>query len=340
MGGVCPTEAAEGATLDYPARRLRTERQVAPSTRQTVAVSHAVNGRHRAPATAARKTPWALATVAALLVGVVLAAAVTWWATRSPDTGGGTAERTPQPSTATATTSAAPTAIESTRDVRVDGTTVTIEEVSNVVEGDSAVAEPTGDAALGLTFVRASVVTPDGRSRAFESPITLSAGGVLTVLSRYRLTHCPDLLPSQWPSSTAFQGATRSFLRIDGPLHTAYALCPRATSSARPLAGLGGTLADGSPTSVRLTWRGSAPLTVRAIGSASGVAALAPTPSCDGACIAEIPARSSGQVQLQPVDPCPPATRSDMLTLVVGDRAGRGLLVGLRIPGLHRQICR
>jgi hypothetical protein len=229
--------------------------------------------------------------------------------------------------------------VESTRDVRIEGTTVTVEEVSNVVEGEAAVAEPTRDAALGLAFVRSVVVTPDGRSRAFESPITLRASGQLTVQTRYRLTDCPDLLPSQWPPSTVFPDATRSYLRIDGPLHTSSALCPRADSKARALPQLTGRLADGSGSQVRLTWQGNTTLTIRAIGSASGVAALAPTPSCDGACVAEIPARSAEQIQLQPVDPCPPATDSDALTLLVADRGGQGSVVRIRVPGLHRQIC-
>jgi hypothetical protein len=230
--------------------------------------------------------------------------------------------------------------VESTRDVRVDGRTVTVEEVSNVVGGDAAIAEPTRAGAVGLRFVGSSVVTPDGRSRRFEAPITLQASGELTVRSRYRLTHCPDLLPSQWPSAAEFPDSTRSFLRVDGPLHTAYALCPNAQTEARPRPGLTGALAGGQGSTVRLTWQGANSLTIRAIGSASGVAALVPDPRCAGACVAQIPPRSAEEIQLQPVDPCPPATRNDTLTLLVTGGGGRSSVVRVGVPGLHREICR
>ncbi len=278
--------------------------------------------------------------VAALLVVAGVVAAVAWWADRSPQTGDGIAQPTPTRPTATTTTSSSPVVVESTRDVRVDGKTVTVEEVSNVVEGDAAIAEPARAGALGLRFVGSSVVTPDGRSRRFEAPITLQASGELTVRSRYRLTRCPDILPSQWPPAAEFPDATRSFLRVDGPLHTAYALCPNAQSEARPRPGLTGALASGPGGTVRLTWQGADSLTIRAIGSASGVAALVPDPSCDAACVAQIPPRSAEEIQLQPVDPCPPATRNDTLTILVAGGGGRSTVVRVGIPGLHREICR
>ena len=229
--------------------------------------------------------------------------------------------------------------IESSREVSVDGSTVTIEEQSELVEGESALAEPTRGTPLGLRLVNTTVITPDGRAKMFDAPITLTASGSLTVRNRYRLTGCPDILSTQWPSPAEFPGATRTYLRLDGPLHTAFALCPRAESKAKQLPQLTGVV-DGSGVAVRLSWRGPDDLTIRAIGSASGVAALATDPQCDGSCIATITGGGSALVQLQPVDPCPPATRDDSLTLVVGASAQQVSVVIVRVPALHRAVCR
>jgi hypothetical protein len=223
--------------------------------------------------------------------------------------------------------------------VSVDGATVTIEEVSVLAEGAKVIAEPTQDTPLGLRLLGSSVVTPDGRLDTFDAPVTLTVGGSLTVRNRYRLTGCPDVLPAAWPSPAEFPGTTRSYLRLDGPLHTASALCPESPSRAKQLPGLTGALVEGDAVVVRLTWRGADDLTVRAVGSASTVAALVTDPRCDGPCIATVAGGGSELVQLQPVDPCPPATADDSLTLVVGPSGKRAAVVTVRVPGLHRAVC-
>ena len=116
----------------------------------------------------------------------------------------------------------------------VDGRTITVEEFSTVLDGASVRAVPAAAVPLGLELLDTSVVTPDGRSSDFDSPVTLDPSGSLTVRSRYRLTDCPDILPTQWPSPAEFPDATRTYLRLDGPLHTAYALCPDVRGKAEP----------------------------------------------------------------------------------------------------------
>jgi hypothetical protein len=225
--------------------------------------------------------------------------------------------------------------------VTVDGPTITVEEVSTVLDGTSVRAVPAESVPLGLELVETSVVTPDGRSTDFDAPITLDPSGSLTVRSRYRLTDCPDVLPTQWPSPAEFPGATRTYLRLDGPLHTAYALCPDSAGRASRVDGLTGTLVPGAAARVRLSWSGGDTLSVQAIGSASGVAALVPEPSpgCDASCVALLSPRSSVTIWLQPVDPCPPATTSDRLTLLVSGGSFPPSPVSVRVDGLHRAVC-
>ena len=270
---------------------------------------------------------------------VALGALFLLWPDSAPSQGAAD----PTPSATTSTPSATPTeasaTVETTRNVTVDGTTVTIEEVSDLTQGAKATAEPAQDTPLGLRLLDASVITPDGRKSAFDAPITLTASGSLTVRSRYRLTSCPDVLPAVWPSPAAFPGTTRSYLRLDAPLHTASALCPRAVSKAKRLPQLTGVVVDGDVPAVRLIWQGSGALTIRAIGSASTVAAVATDPRCDGSCIAAIDSGGSELVPFQPVDPCPPATTDDSLTLVVGASGQTGAIVTVRVPGLHRAVC-
>lgn len=275
------------------------------------------------------------------LVGVILTIGVVaalWRDTEpSQDLAGptpGTTAQTPIPSQSKPTAT-----VESTRNVSVDGTTVTVEEVSDLVDGVSAVAEPTQGAPLGLRLVDSAVIAPDGRKRAFDAPITLTPSGSLTVRSRYRLTACPDVVPVQWPSPAEFPDATRSYLRLDGPLHTAFALCPKASPKAKQLPQLTGVVVGGGAPAVRLTWKGSDDLIIRAIGSASGVAALATDPECDAGCVATIDSGGSAFVQFQPVDPCPPATTDDSLTLILEVSGRRTSVVAVRVPELHRTVC-
>lgn len=309
-------------------------------------VSHSAHGRHRAQAPDPRPTPWAIAAIAAVVVAVVAGVAlasgalVVPWPDQAPSGGVADPTRTVTSSSPTPSQTETAATVESSRDVNIDGTAVTVEEVSDLVDGESAQAEPTQVTPLGMRLVNSAVITPDGRANAFDAPITLTASGSLTVRNRYRLTDCPDILPAQWPSPTEFPDSTRTYLRLDGPLHTAFALCPKAASKARQLPQLTGAVVEGAGLAVRLTWQGPDALMVRAVGSASGVAALATDPQCDGSCIATISSGGSELVQLQPVDPCPPATTNEALVLVLDSTGQQPSLVSVRVPELHRAVCR
>lgn len=253
---------------------------------------------------------------------------------RSPASSGPTPDDSPSPS------APAPT-VESSRDVTVDGLTITVEEVSTVLDGTTVRAVPAQSVPLGLAIVDTTVVMPDGRTMDFDAPVTLDPSGSLTVRNRYRLTDCPDVVPTQWPSPAEFPGATRTYLRLDGPLHTAYALCPGVQGKANPIPGLTGVLVSASPTRVRLSWSGSGVLSVSSVGSASGVAALVPesAPECDASCVLRLGPASSATLPLEPVDPCPPATTSDQLTLLVTKGGAAPSPVLVRVEDLHRAVC-
>lgn len=252
----------------------------------------------------------------------------------SPPSSQPTLDGTPSPS------ESAPT-VESSRDVTVDGRTITVEEVSTVLDGASVRAVPAGSVPLGLELVDTSVVTPDGRTTDFEAAVTLDSSGSLTIRNRYRLTDCPDAIPTQWPSPAEFPDATRTYLRLDGPLHTAYALCPDVRGKAKPFPGLTGALVSTSPVRVRLSWSGSDALSVSSVGSASGVAAVVPepAPACAASCVLVLDPRSSAILTLEPVDPCPPATTSDRLTLLVTKGSAAPSPGSVRVDDLHRAIC-
>ncbi|MCZ3387162.1 MAG: hypothetical protein LH630_09410 [Actinomycetia bacterium] len=303
-------------------------------------MSHTAHGRHRAsaPPRRSRRRPLLVIGLLVLIVGIGADAVLLWPDDTSPPDASissrpsiSTSDSAPSPSAATAI-------VGSTRGVTVDGDTVTIEEVSTVVDGAAVRAIPTDLIPLGLQLIDASIVTPDGRTKSFDSPITIDASGSLTVRSRYRLTECPDIVPTLWPSPADFPGATRSYLRLDGPLHTASAICPRMNSAAERLSGLSGTAIDGSPALVRLTWGGPQPLTIKAIGAASGVAAIVANPDCDASCVATLPPGGTAELQLQPVDPCPPATDSNRLTLVVM-RDDASSTIALDVSGLADAVC-
>jgi hypothetical protein len=240
----------------------------------------------------------------------------------------------PAPSTSSDPTGAA-ARVESERTVTIEGSVVTVEETSDVVGGGAARAIPPTGAPVGLQLLGTTVKGADGRSTAFKSPVKLQASGTLTVVGRYRLTDCPDVLPTQWPSPSEFPDATRTYPRLEEPLHTAYAICPGAKSKAKPLDGLSGTLTDAHAASIRLKWSGSSHLTIATIGAASGVAVLVTEPGCNGGCAADIPADGEATITVQPVDPCPPATDDDTLTL----KLDSGEVVAVSVQDLHRSIC-
>lgn len=285
-----------------------------------------------------------------VLVAVVAAAAVllalTWWLTHDSSQSSPPATTAPSDSSSVSTSpseSAATTStVTTTRTVSVNGAIVTVEERSEVSGGDSQ-AVPVSGTPLGLTLVDLVTVADDGRSSAFDAPLSLSSSGSLTTRGRYRITDCPDLLPPAWPSPVEFEGSTQTYLRVEEPLHTAHALCPDARSHAESLGGLSavldpgdnGTAAGPGIPTVRLRWDGAQQLDIIDVGSASGVAALPVELGCDGDCVAELPPGGSATITLQPVDPCPPATDDDTLTL----KRGGGDVVSVIVKGLHRSVC-
>lgn len=243
----------------------------------------------------------------------------------------------------------APPAVETEKNVTIDGDTVVVVETSTVVDGGQARAVPAEQSPTGLDWLSSKVVGEDGRSTPFTSPVTVVAGGTLTVESRYRLTDCPDVLPALWPSPTAFAGAVQTYVRLDQPLHTGYAVCPDRTGQSASTAGLTATVAKGPAVRIQIRWDGAEPLSISGIGSASGVAAVpvSPSASCgsDTGCLAVLDAvttygvASSAAITVTPADPCPPATTSDRLVLLVarGDLPPRP--TALVVDGLHRAVC-
>ena len=277
------------------------------------------------------------AVLAAILAAGTIAAAI-WLGTSSSTDTAAPVEPPSTPSSASRSPGESAASVESTRTVTVDRDTITVEEVSSVVDGAAARAVPAELTPLGLQLIDSSVISADGRSKPFDAPVTISASGSLTVRNNYRLTECPDVIPTQWPSPADFPGASRTYLRLDEPLHTAYAICPDSKSEAAQLPGLTGVVIEAAAARVRLAWRGDQTMTIKAIGSASGVAALVPKPECDASCVASIPPGGSTETQLAPVDPCPPATDSDLLTLVVQVN-GTTSTVAIDVAGLSKAIC-
>ncbi len=274
-----------------------------------------------------------------VLAAGAVAAAIFLWSriTAVPDTG------TPgEPPSSPGSTGPAPSEaagiVESNRTVTIDRETITVEEVSTAVDGEAARAVPATRTPLGLQLISSAVISADGRSKPFDAPVTISRSGTLTVRNSYRLTDCPDVIPTQWPSPADFPGASRSYVRLDEPLHTGYALCPDSKSKAAQLRDLAGAVIAGNASRLRLTWLGDQTITIRAIGSASGVAAIVANPTCDASCVASIPPGGSTELQLAPVDPCPPASENNRLTLVV-QIASRSSTAVVEVGGLSQLVC-
>ena len=225
--------------------------------------------------------------------------------------------------------------MESDRTVTLDGTVVTVEETSAVVDGGAVRAMPPTSAPVGLELLSSTVKSPDGRSTDFRRTPQTAA---------FRLSHCRGSVPTHRlprPASDSVAIAQRLPRRdahlsaLEEPLHTAYAICPHERPRAKPLDGLSGAMVDGVAPTIKLKWVGSSPLTIATIGAASGVAALVAEPGCNGACAAQVDAGGETTITLQPVDPCPPANTDDILTL----KLEGGELVSVAVPDLHRSIC-
>jgi hypothetical protein len=186
------------------------------------------------------------------------------------------------------------------------------------------------------------VVEEDGTNEPFTDPVTLVAGRTLTIEGRYRLTQCPDLLPTEWPSPVAVVPGnwSRVFTRVEEPQRTARALCPSAPSRAGALRDIRVTLAQGTKPTVRLRWQGKAPLKVAAVGSASGVATVGTARGCRNECVVLLRPRTGAPVRLRPLEACPVGGQSNLLTLRVTVGNGAPRTVGVQVRELGRQICR
>ena len=274
-----------------------------------------------------------------VLIGVLAVAGLAWWLARGPadeDTAS-PAPSVPDPPLGTSqqSTSSTTATIDTERTVTVKGGIVTIEETSTVTDEHATQAVPSMYSPTGLVLLETSVITAQGRTQSFGAPVRVAASGSVTVRGQYRLTDCPDLLPIQWPSPTDFPDATRTYSHVEEPLHTAYAICPKEKSRAKTLEDLTGTLLDRAHAVVRLKWSGTSTLSIDAVGSASGVAAIVVEPGCGGSCVGELQEGREADVTLQPVDPCPPATDDNTLTVKLAD----GDVVAVEVNGLHRAIC-
>lgn len=234
-----------------------------------------------------------------------------------------------------------PARLEVSQTVDVDDNTVTITQTNSLTSGGPVELKPrTVPPPAALIPVATKVVQQTGVSSPFTDAIRLTAGSSVVVQSRLRLASCPDLIPTRWPSPTIVTpgGWTRVVVAAESPLRTARALCPGERISATPLDALRARLDPDRRLTLRLTWRGKQPLTVSAIGSASGVAAVALSRNCQGRCAARLAPNSSSAIPLEPVEACPSGGRSAVLTLLV-TLARRDRLARLDVPRLGRAVC-
>jgi hypothetical protein len=235
-----------------------------------------------------------------------------------------------------------PATLDASRVVEVNGSVVTVRETTSIVEGGPITIAPSKKLpAAGLTVTRTVVAGEDGSNQPFTSPTTLMPGRSITIEGQYRLNNCPDLLPAEWPIPvTVVPGNwSRTFSRVDEPQRTAHALCPRTRSSAKQLRILRGSMVQGKGRVLRLQWLGTQELTVRVIGSASGVAAVGSGGRCAGGCVAELKPDSSVRVRLRPLEKCPVGGKTNWLTLGLVVGKGPMRTAGLNIAGLGQRVC-
>jgi hypothetical protein len=317
-------------------------------------VSYAAHGRHRAtpPAGGRSRGVQVAGVVAIVVVGTLLIGTLAWWlSARDPDSDTLADADSPgsSPSMTDIVPSASTSSVESERIVTVEGAIVTVEETSRVVDGSRARATPPTEAPTGLRLIDAGVVSADGRATAFDSPVSLQRSGSLTVRAEYRLTDCPDVLPAVWPSPTQFPDATQTYTRLDQPLHTSYAICPKDRFQSSRSSGITGELVPGELVRIQLSWQGGDTLSVSGVGSASGVAAVVVEngPGCGSvaSCVAILEAVNesnetrTASFSMQPVDPCPPQTDSDRLVLLVTGGSFPPEPTSIEVEGLHGAVC-
>jgi hypothetical protein len=299
-----------------------------------VLVTQGRRGRHRAPKPARHGLAIGLILVLVAVLG--LGGAVVWM--MLPDVA------SPVPVTTDLPTQTSPSNrtanLSSSRIVRLKGQRVTVEETIAARDGDVTIAPAVAKPAAGLRRESVVVSAANGKNRNFAEPTSLVAGGSITVTGRYRLTDCPDVLPTRWPIPTTVVPGdwSRTLVFSESPQRTAGSLCPEARTNAKRLPGLSGALRPGDRPVVRLTWRGSGPLTVRTVGSASGVAVLARAGKCGGDCLARIPRGRKAQLRIQALEPCPVGGKSNLMTLIV-DRRGATRVAEVKVSNLGKRLC-
>lgn len=256
------------------------------------------------------------------------------------DTGSGGTPASDPPTTSTAAPAQQARLVLS-RVVELNGTAVRVEETIAASDGEVTVVPSQAGRVPGLRHKSSVLASGDGTTKPFTGPARLSAGGSITIIGRYELTRCPDVLPTRWPTpSKVVPGNwSRTVVRSESPQRTARALCADARHTAKELRGLTGTMGAGGRPVVRLKWRGSGPLTVRAVGSASGVAAIGRGRGCPGDCLTRIPRGQAANLRLQAVEPCPVGSRSRQLTLIVENRESGTRVIELMVANLGRQLC-
>ena len=297
-------------------------------------VTQGQRGRHRAPKPA-RHVP--LIGTILVLIAVLALGGTGVWLFLQPDE---PAAAPTAPATQTTTASRA-AKLTASRVVELKGRRVTVEETIAARDGDVTIAPSTAKPAPGLRRESVRLSGGDGTDQPFTEPTSLVAGGSITITGRYQLTRCPDVLPTRWPTpSTVVPGDwSRTVVRSESPQRTVRALCPKSRSTAQRLSGLTGSLRPGKQPVVRLRWRGPGQLTVRAVGSASGVATLGRGRRCAGGCLIRLPRGQRALLRLQALEPCPVGARSNRLTLVVNRPGGGTRVVEVTVTGLGKSLC-
>ncbi len=249
----------------------------------------------------------------------------------------------PDTTASTPDVTAKPATLEATRNVSVHGAVVTVRETTHVVSGGPIVVTPSSrKLALGLSPQKTAVAGEDGSIQPFKGPTPVATGRSITIVGTYRLTDCPDLLPSHWPSPVAVVPGrwSRTYIRNEAPVRTAQAICKSAKSSTKNLSDLRGVMTKARKPTLRLTWRDSKPLTVLAIGSASGVAAIGSGPGCADDCVATTKPRSTFRMSLRPLERCAIGRRSNQLTLRVSVGNDGPKTVGINVSQLGQTMCK
>ena len=236
-----------------------------------------------------------------------------------------------------------PAKLEATRIVNVDGGVVTVRETTRVAAGGPVIVAPSHrKLAVGLSARRAVVAGEDGSTEPFMDPTSIAPGRSITIVGTYKLAACPDLLPTQWPSLVVVVPGrwSRTYIRNEAPVRTAQAICKSAKSSAKNLSAIRGAMAKHRKPTVRLTWGGSKTLTVQAIGSASGIAAIGHGRKCADACVAKAKPRSTFRLSLRPLERCAIGGKSNQLTLRVSLGNNRPRTISLNVRELGRTVCK